>query len=76
MAAGRCAFSNYIGTTVLMGAIFSGWGLGLGPELSRVWLPAFVLLGWIAMLAWPHWWLSRHAQGPLEALWRKLALSR
>ena len=76
VAAGRCAFSNYIGTTVLMGAIFSGWGLGLGPELPRMWLPAFVLLGWAAMLSWPHWWLSRHAQGPLEALWRKLALSR
>jgi uncharacterized protein len=75
-AAGRCAFSNYIGTTVLMGLIFSGWGLGLGPEVSRRWLPAFVALGWIAMLAWPRWWLARFGQGPLEALWRKLALPR
>ncbi|MCX7284043.1 MAG: DUF418 domain-containing protein [Novosphingobium sp.] len=75
-AAGRCAFTNYIGTTVLMGAIFSGWGLGLGPELPRMWLPAFVLLGWIAMIAWPRWWLARFRQGPLEALWRRLALPR
>lgn len=74
VAAGRCAFSNYIGTTVLMGAILSGWGLGLGPELPRAWLPALVLLGWFAMLAWPRWWLARFGQGPLEALWRKLAL--
>lgn len=73
-AAGRCAFSNYLGTTVLMTAIFSGWSLGLGPELPRVWLPAFMLLGWIAMLAWPQWWLRRFGQGPLERLWRKLAL--
>lgn len=72
-AAGRCAFSNYIGTTVLMTAIFSGWGLGLGPELPRAWLPLFVLLGWAAMLAWSAWWLSRHRQGPLEAAWRRLA---
>ncbi len=71
-AAGRCAFTNYLGTTVLMGAIFSGWGLGLGDELPRVWLPAFVLLGWAAMLAWPRWWLARFGQGPLEALWRRL----
>ncbi|MDP3550897.1 MAG: DUF418 domain-containing protein [Novosphingobium sp.] len=75
-AAGRCAFTNYIGTTVLMGAIFSGWGLGLGPELPRQWLPAFVMLGWIAMLVWPRWWLARFGQGPLEALWRRLALPR
>lgn len=73
-AAGRCAFSNYLGTTVLMTAIFSGWGLGLGPELPRVWLPAFVLLGWVAMLLWPQWWLRRFGQGPLERLWRRLAL--
>lgn len=73
-AAGRCAFSNYLGTTVLMTALFSGWGLGLGDELPRVWLPAFVLLGWAAMLFWPQWWLRRFGQGPLERLWRRLAL--
>jgi uncharacterized protein len=73
-AAGRCAFSNYLGTTVLMTALFSGWGLGLGDELPRVWLPAFVLLGWAAMLLWPQWWLQRFGQGPLERLWRRLAL--
>lgn len=73
-AAGRCAFTNYLGTSALMGAIFCGSGLGLGPEVPRVWLPAFVLLGWAAMLAWPRWWLSRFRQGPLEGLWRRLAL--
>lgn len=73
-AAGRCAFSNYIGTTVLMTAIFSGWGLGFGPEMPRVWLPAVMILGWAAMLCWPLWWLARFGQGPLEALWRRLAL--
>lgn len=71
-AAGRCAFTNYIGTTVLMTALFSGWGLGLGPELPRLWLPMFVVLGWAAMLAWPRWWLARFPAGPLETLWRKL----
>lgn len=80
-AAGRCAFTNYIGTTVLMCAIFNGWGFGLGtggpgPELPRAWLPAFVVLGWGAMLVWPRWWLGRFRQGPLEALWRALALPR
>ncbi|WP_408588354.1 DUF418 domain-containing protein [Novosphingobium sp.] len=72
VAAGRCAFTNYIGTTALMGAFFSGWGLGLGPEIPRAWLPLFVVTGWLAMVAWPRWWLVRFRQGPLEALWRWL----
>jgi len=71
-AAGRCAFTNYLGTTVLMGLVFSGWGLGLGPEMPRGLLPLFVVTGWAAMLAWPRWWLARHAAGPMETLWRWL----
>ena len=71
-AAGRCAFTNYLGTTFLMCALFAGWGLGLGGVLPRAALPLLVLLGWALMLAWPQWWLARFGQGPLEALWRKL----
>ena len=71
-AAGRCAFTNYLGTTVLMTALFSGWGLGLGSTLPRGWLPLFVPLGWAAMLAWPEAWLARFGIGPLEGLWRQL----
>lgn len=71
-AAGRCAFTNYIGTTVLMTALFSGWGLGLGGTLPRGWLPLFIPLGWAAMLIWPKAWLARFGIGPLEGLWRQL----
>jgi uncharacterized protein len=70
-AAGRTAFTNYLGTTILMTALFSGWGLGLA-WLPRGWLPLFVLLGWGAMLAWPRWWLAQHRQGPFETVWRRL----
>jgi uncharacterized protein len=71
-AAGRCAFTNYLGTTVVMSALFAGWGLGLGCVLPRAALPLVVLGGWALMLAWPRWWLARFGQGPLEALWRRL----
>ena len=71
-AAGRCAFTNYIGTTVLMTALFSGWGLGLGGIMPRGLLPLFVPIGWAAMLAWPEAWLARFGIGPLEGLWRRL----
>jgi len=71
-AAGRCAFTNYLGTTLIMTALFAGWGLGLGGLLPRAALPLVVLGGWALMLAWPQWWLARFGQGPLEALWRRL----
>jgi len=71
-AAGRCAFTNYLGTTLVMSALFAGWGLGLGMVLPRAALPLAVLFGWALMLAWPQGWLARFGQGPLEALWRRL----
>lgn len=72
VAAGRCAFTNYLGTTFVMSALFAGWSLGLGGVLPRAALPLMVLGGWALMLAWPQLWLARFGQGPLEALWRKL----
>jgi len=72
-AAGRAAFSNYLGTSILMTALFYGWGLGLFGSLSRVqlWIP--VVLMWTLMLLWSKPWLDRFAYGPFEWLWRSLA---
>lgn len=74
VAAGRMAFSNYVGTSLLMTAIFYGWGLGLfgkvGP--AEQWL--FVILGWALMLGWSSLWLQRYRRGPLEWLWRSLVV--
>ena len=75
-AAGRMAFSNYIGTTVVMTALFYGWGLNLMGKVDRVEELAFVLLAWALMLAWSGPWLARYRQGPLEWLWRSLTEGR
>jgi uncharacterized protein len=72
-AAGRMAFSNYLGTSLLMGTIFYGWGLDLFGRLDRLGMTGFMLLGWALMLAWSKPWLRRFRIGPLESLWRKLA---
>jgi len=72
-AAGRMAFSNYLGTSLLMGALFYGWGLGLFNSPGRAAMTGFVLLGWAAMLGWSKPWLARFGIGPLESLWRRLA---
>lgn len=75
-ATGRMAFSNYIGTTIVMTALFYGWGLGLIGTIGRVGQVAFVLLAWITMLTWSQPWLTYFRQGPLEWLWRSLTEMR
>jgi uncharacterized protein len=76
VAAGRVAFSNYIGTSLLMVALFQGWGLGLFGRFHRLELLGFVVLGWLLMLVWSKWWLDRFHYGPLEWLWRCLTYGR
>ena len=72
-AAGRCAFTNYLGTSLIATFIFYGWGLGYYGSLSRwqAWL--LVPLVWLTMLAWSKPWLERFNYGPLEWLWRSAA---
>lgn len=71
-AAGRMTLTNYIGTSLVMTAIFHGWGLGLVGRFGPAIQASFVLLGWGLMLGASTWWLARHRQGPLEALWRRM----
>ena len=72
-AAGRAAFTNYLGTSLLMTALFYGWGLSLYGSLSRVELYVPVLVMWALMLLWSKPWLERFRYGPFEWLWRSLA---
>ncbi|MDQ8755705.1 DUF418 domain-containing protein [Sphingosinicella sp. LHD-64] len=72
-AAGRAAFTNYLGTSLLMTTLFYGYGLGLYGSLSRIalWIP--VIATWALMLLWSKPWLERFRYGPFEWLWRSLA---
>jgi uncharacterized protein len=74
--AGRMAFSNYIGTTVAMTAIFYGWGLGLIGTMGHARQLLFVLGAWVVMIVWSNVWLAFFRQGPLEWLWRSLTDGR
>jgi uncharacterized protein len=75
-AAGRAAFTNYLGTSILMTTLFYGYGFGWFGHLSRIqlWLP--VLGAWAIMLLWSKPWLDRYRYGPFEWLWRSLARGR
>lgn len=75
-AAGRAAFTNYIGTSVLMMLIFHPWAGGLWGELTRPELYLVVALGWAVMLTWSRIWLAKYRYGPLEWLWRCLTYAR
>ena len=75
-AAGRAAFTNYIGTSFVMLFVFSGWALGLFGQLDRPQLYAIVLVAWVVMLAWSKPWLDHFKYGPLEWLWRCLTYGK
>jgi uncharacterized protein len=72
-AAGRAAFTNYLGASLIATTIFYGYGFGLFGRLSRLeaWLFAPIL--WAVMLLWSKPWLDRFNYGPFEWLWRSLA---
>jgi uncharacterized protein len=72
-AAGRAAFTNYLGSSILMTGLFYGWGFGLYGSLARAELYLVVLAMWVLMLLWSKPWLDRFAYGPFEWLWRSLA---
>ncbi len=72
-AAGRMAFSNYLGTSLLMTTLFYGFGLGWFGTLSRTELYLIPPVVWALILFWSKPWLERFHYGPLEWLWRSLA---
>lgn len=75
-AAGRAAFTNYLGTSIVMTSLFYGYGLGLYGQVGRPALYLFVLAMWALMLLWSKPWLDHFRYGPFEWLWRSLARHR
>lgn len=68
---GRMALTNYLTQSFACGFLLHAYALGLGALLSRaqlmvVW--AGIVLGQVLV---SRWWLSRHEQGPVEAMWRR-----
>ncbi|HWH22814.1 MAG TPA: DUF418 domain-containing protein, partial [Allosphingosinicella sp.] len=72
-AAGRAAFTNYLGTSIIMTSLFYGYGLGAYGTLGRAELWLVVIPMWALMLLWSKPWLERFHYGPFEWLWRSLA---
>ncbi|SFO98147.1 DUF418 domain-containing protein [Qipengyuania nanhaisediminis] len=75
-AAGRAAFTNYLGTSIVMLFVFGNWGLDLFGRFGRTELYLVVLASWFVMLLWSKPWLDRFRFGPFEWAWRCLTYGR
>ena len=68
--AGRMSLTGYLGESILLAAIFCGWGLGLFGVLNLT-QALFVALGvWIALEIFAKQWLRTFAYGPFEWILR------
>lgn len=69
-AAGRLSLTNYVGASVVMGAVFYSWGLGWFGSVSRVDTTLVALAVIALILIVSPLWVTRFGAGPLERLWR------
>ena len=68
---GKMSLTNYITQSIIGSLLFYNWGLALHSQLG---ITASFLVGvalFIIQLAFCRWWMSRHAHGPLEYLWKR-----
>ena len=64
--AGRMSLTGYLGESILLAAIFCGWGLGLFGVLSLTQALLVALGVWIALEIFAKQWLRSFAYGPFE----------
>jgi uncharacterized protein len=76
-AAGRMAFTNYLGQTFIMVFLaVGGIGMGLFGQLERVEQIQLVMAVWVFQLIFSMLWLQVFRFGPLEWLWRSLSYGK
>lgn len=75
-SAGRMAFSNYLGQSVICTTFFFGYGFGFYDTLGKAELMGVVVAVWTIQLVVSLLWLSRFRFGPAEWLWRSLTYRR
>ena len=70
---GRMALSNYLLQSLLGTFLLQGWGMGWGAVLRPVEMLALAGVIAAGQLVLSRIWLAYFRQGPVEALWRRLA---
>lgn len=78
--AGQLALSNYLGQSILMVLLFTGFGLSLTDQVPPLGVLGIAALIFLAQLLLSYWWVRKFRYGPMEALlrsatyWRKPTL--
>lgn len=70
-APGRMALTNYLTHSLVGIVVFYGIGFGLVGRLPVWGIYAVAIAIFALQIVASRWWLARHAQGPMEALWRR-----
>ncbi|MEV0248544.1 DUF418 domain-containing protein [Nocardia sp. NPDC050712] len=75
--AGRMAASNYIGQSIVLMVLYTGYGFALADKVPPAAVLGFAVLTFAAQLLLSRWWLRGHKYGPVEWLLRAVTyLSR
>jgi len=73
---GRMALTNYLAHSLVGIVIFYGVGLGFYRSIGPWAFSGIALLIFALQVILSRLWLQRFAQGPLEAIWRRLTYAR
>lgn len=68
---GRMSLTNYITQSVIGAILYFPFGLYLAPYCGYAVSLLIGICTFVCQVACCRWWLSRHKQGPLEAVWHK-----
>lgn len=75
-SAGRMALTNYLLQSLVMTAVFCGWGLGLYGKVGSAAGLGISTSFFAIQVAGSAWWLRRYRFGPAEWLWRCAGYAR
>jgi uncharacterized protein len=76
VASGRMALSHYLAQSLVCATLFYGVGFGLFGQVSHAMGIAIAVLVFALLALACSAWLRFFAQGPMEALWRRLSYPR
>ncbi|MEN5255789.1 DUF418 domain-containing protein [Pseudomonas protegens] len=72
---GRMSLSNYLLQSLILGLLFTGYGLGLVNHLPPLWIVLLVVAIYLLQMQLSTLWLRSHQYGPCEWLLRAVTIA-
>jgi len=73
---GKMSLTNYLIQSIVMTAIFYGWGMGYYNNMGPLSGAAIGILFFCFQIALSKWWFNRYNYGPVEWIWRNLSYAK